>query len=168
MSDRVRRAGRELGESEKTLRVLKNLHENILRSLTSGLITLNLQGKVISANKTGRDILGVGGEQELLGRDLSSIISGMRISEFASRQREQTSYTRPDGKTLTLGFSSSDLKDTDEVVQGYIIIFQDLTEIKELEERLRTSEKMAILGQLSAGLAHELRNPLSAISGTIE
>lgn len=168
LSDRIRSAGRELGESEKTLRVLKNLHENILQSLTSGLITVDLDGSIISVNKTGREILGLSGERGLLGRDLSSVISGLQISQISSSHREQTTYTRPDGRTLMLGFSSSDLKDTDEAVQGYIIIFQDLTEVKQLEERLRTSEKMAILGQLSAGLAHELRNPLSAISGAVE
>jgi len=168
LSDRLRSTGRELGESEKTLRVLKNLHENILESLTSGLLTLDLQGKIISLNKTGRDILGEGDEQNLLGRDLSSVISGLQASNFSSSQREQIPYTRPDGRTLTLGFSFSDLRDTNRELQGHIIIFQDLTEVKELEERLMTSEKMAVLGQLSAGLAHELRNPLSAISGAVE
>jgi two-component system, NtrC family, sensor histidine kinase PilS len=168
LSDRLRLTGRELGESKKTLRVLKNLHENILESLTSGLLTLDLQGKIISVNKTGRDILGKGDGSHLLGSDLSSLISGLQIRNFSSSQREQISYTRPDGRTLTLGFSSSDLRDTEQELQGYIIIFQDLTEVKELEERLMTSEKMAVLGQLSAGLAHELRNPLSAISGAVE
>ncbi len=168
LSDRIRLAGRELGESEKTLRVLKNLHENILESLTSGLLTLDLQGKIISLNKTGREILGELDGQNLLGKDVSSIIPGLQVDNFSSSQREQISYTRPDGRTLTLGFSSSDLRGTDQELQGYIIIFQDLTEVKELEERLMTSEKMAVLGQLSAGLAHELRNPLSAISGAVE
>jgi two-component system, NtrC family, sensor histidine kinase PilS len=168
LSDRLRLTGRELGESKKTLRVLKNLHENILESLTSGLLTLDLQGKIISVNKTGRDILGKGDGSHLLGSDLSSLISGLQIRNFSSSQREQISYSRPDGRTLTLGFSSSDLRDTEQELQGYIIIFQDLTEVKELEERLMTSEKMAVLGQLSAGLAHELRNPLSAISGAVE
>lgn len=168
LSDRIRLTGHELGEREKTLRVLKNLHENILESLTSGLLTLDLQGKIISVNKTGREILSEESGQNLLGRDISSIISGIQAPNFSSSQREEISYTRPDGKMLTLGFSFSDLRDTDQELQGYIIIFQDLTEVKELEERLMNSEKMAILGQLSAGLAHELRNPLSAISGAVE
>ena len=144
--------------------MLKNLHENILQSLTSGLITVDLDGSIISVNKTGREILGLSGERGLLGRDLSSVISGLRISQMSSSHREQTSYTRPDGRTLTLGFSSSDLKDTDEAVQGFIIIFQDLTEVKQLEERLRTSEKMAILGQLSQGsrMSSATRSPPSA------
>lgn len=168
LSDRLRLTGRELGESEKTLRVLKNLHENILESLTSGLLTLDLNDNIISVNKTGRDILGIEDEGNMLGRDLRNIIPDFHMTSFGSGQRDQITYTRPDGRSLTLGFSSSELRDMGEGLQGHIIIFQDLTEVKELEERLMTSEKMALLGQLSAGLAHELRNPLSAISGAVE
>lgn len=168
LSERFRTAGRELGESERSLRILQNLHENILQSLTSGVITLDLDGRVISVNKTGLEILGIGSEGELFGKDLSNFMSGLHMEELTSKKREQMLYSRPDGKKLTLGFSSSDLKGTEDETQGYIIIFQDLTEVKELENRLRTTEKMALLGQLAAGLAHELRNPLSAISGAVE
>ncbi|MEW6145350.1 MAG: ATP-binding protein [Thermodesulfobacteriota bacterium] len=168
LSERFRAAGRELGESERSLRILQNLHENIIQSLTSGVITLNLDGRIISANKAGLDILGINGEDKILGKDLSQFMTGLHLDDLVSKKREQMLYTSPDGRMVTLGFSSSELRDTEEKAQGYIIIFQDLTEVKELEDRLRTSEKMALLGQLAAGLAHELRNPLSAISGAVE
>ena len=168
LSERFRTAGRELGESERSLRILRNLHENIIQSLTSGVITLNLDGKIISANRTGLEILGIRAEDKILGKDLGQFMSGLHLEDLVSKKREQMLYTAPDGRMVTLGFSSSDLKDTDDKTRGYIIIFQDLTEVKELEDRLRTSEKMALLGQLAAGLAHELRNPLSAISGAVE
>jgi len=168
LSERFRTAGRELGESERSLRMLQNLHENIIQSLTSGVITLDLEGKIISANRTGLEILGISAEDKILGKDLGQFMSGLHLEDLVSKKREQMLYTAPDGRMVTLGFSSSDLKDTDEKTRGYIIIFQDLTEVKELEDRLRTSEKMALLGQLAAGLAHELRNPLSAISGAVE
>jgi len=168
LSERFRTAGRELGESERSLRILRNLHENIIQSLTSGVITLNLDGKIISANRTGLEILGISGEDKILGNDLGQFMTGLHLEDLVSKKREQMLYTTPDGGMVTLGFSSSDLKDTDDKTHGYIIIFQDLTEVKELEDRLRTSEKMALLGQLAAGLAHELRNPLSAISGAVE
>lgn len=168
LSERFRTAGRELGESERSLRILRNLHENIIQSLTSGVITLNLDGKIISANRTGLEILGISGEDKILGKDLGQFMTGLHLEDLVSKKREQMLYTTPDGSMVTLGFSSSDLKDTDDKTHGYIIIFQDLTEVKELEDRLRTSEKMALLGQLAAGLAHELRNPLSAISGAVE
>lgn len=168
LSERFRTAGKELGESERSLRILQNLHENILQNLTSGVITLNLDGKIISANRTGLEILGIKSEDKILGKDLSHFMSGLHLEDLVSKKREQMLYSAPDGRKVTLGFSTSDLKDTEERTQGYIIIFQDLTEVKQLEDRLMTSEKMALLGQLAAGLAHELRNPLSAISGAVE
>ncbi|HKQ32427.1 MAG TPA: ATP-binding protein [Thermodesulfobacteriota bacterium] len=168
LSDRFRATGRELGESEKSLRILQNLHQNIIESLTSGMITLDLGGRIISINRTGLEILGINGEDRILGKDLGKFMSGLHLEDLVSKKREQMLYTAPDGRMVTLGFSTSELKNTEDKTQGYIIIFQDLTEVKELEDRLRTSEKMALLGQLAAGLAHELRNPLSAISGAVE
>jgi two-component system, NtrC family, sensor histidine kinase PilS len=168
LSERFRTTGRELGESERTLRILQNLHENILQSLTSGVVTLDLYGRIISVNRTGLDILGIKSEEHILGKDLSNLMKGLHIEDLISKKREQMLYSAPDGRKVTLGFSSSELKDTEEETRGYIMIFQDLTEVKELEDRLRNSEKMALLGQLAAGLAHELRNPLSAISGAVE
>jgi len=168
LSERIRITRQELGESAKSFMILKNLHENILQSLTSGVITLDLQGRVISINKMGLEILEISGEDKVLLNNLTCLMPSFEIEELISKKREQMLYSTPDGKKLALGFSSSVLRDSEGQMRGYIIIFQDLTEIKELENRLRTSEKLALLGQLSAGLAHELRNPLSAISGAVE
>jgi two-component system sensor histidine kinase PilS (NtrC family) len=168
LSERVITTRKELGESAKSFQTLKNLHEKILQSLTSGVITLDLRGSIISINRAGLEILEISGEDKLLRKDIISIMPGVRIEEILSKKREQMQYTTPGGRDITLGFSSSVLRDEEGTMKGYIIIFQDLTEVKELEGRLQTSEKMALLGQLSAGLAHEIRNPLSAISGAVE
>jgi two-component system sensor histidine kinase PilS (NtrC family) len=168
LSERVITTRKELGESAKSFQTLKNLHEKILQSLTSGVITLDLRGSIISINRAGLEILEISGEDKLLRNNINSIMHGVRIEEILSKKREQMLYTTPGGRGITLGFSSSVLRDEEGAMKGYIIIFQDLTEVKELEGRLQTSEKMALLGQLSAGLAHEIRNPLSAISGAVE
>jgi Signal transduction histidine kinase len=103
-----------------------------------------------------------------LGKRVGLPAAGLEGRGAFVERREEILYSTPDGRELSLGFSSSVLRDTEGDMQGYIVIFQDLTEVKKLEERFRISEKIALLGQLGAGLAHEIRNPLSAISGTVE
>jgi two-component system sensor histidine kinase PilS (NtrC family) len=169
LSERVRTTRRELGESRERLSLLKNLHENILQSLESGVITLNLDGRIISVNRTALKILGIQSEDYVLGKDISSCFIGItNVEELISRKREEFFYITPEGKGIVLGFSCSILNDSQDNKIGYIVIFQDLTDIREMEQRLRDSEKMALLGQIAAGLAHEIRNPLSAIGGSIE
>lgn len=168
LSKNVSVTRKELIESKENLILLKNLHENILQSITSGVLTADIRGRLISLNKTALEILGIGEENKALGMELSSLMPGLKIEELLSKRREEIIYPAPDGRELVLGFSSSVLRNAQGSMQGYIIVFQDLTEVKELEERFKISEKMSILGQLGAGLAHEIRNPLSAISGTVE
>lgn len=168
LSERVRLARIELGESKRSLDILQNLNDNILRSLDSAVITLDLEGKITSANRKSLEILNIGNIEDILNKHLSIYIQGIDVEEIISKKREQILYTTSHGEMLTLGFSSSVLTDEDNDILGYILIFQDLTEIKILEDKLRHSEKLAILGKLSSGLAHEIRNPLAAISGAIE
>ena len=168
LSERVRLARIELGESKRSLNILQNLNDNILRSLDSAVITLDLEGKITSANRKSLEILNIGNIEDIFNKHLSIYIQGIDVEEIISKKREQILYTTSHGKMLTLGFSSSVLTDEDNDILGYILIFQDLTEIKILEDKLRHSDKLAILGKLSTGLAHEIRNPLAAISGAIE
>ncbi|MGI9534032.1 MAG: two-component system sensor histidine kinase NtrB, partial [Thermodesulfobacteriota bacterium] len=151
-----------------SLTILQNLHQNILQSLTSGVVTLDLDEKVISINKSGLEILVIKSEEEIVNKKFESFLPDISILELIEQKRNQINYYTPAGKNLILGLAASLLKDDSNNTRGYTVIFQDLTEIRNLEERLRSSEKLAILGQLSGGLAHELRNPLSAISGAIE
>ena len=168
LAQKIKIAHEKLGISEKSLNILQNLHQNILQSLTSGVVTLDLDEKVISINKSGLDILDIKSEEEIVDKKFESFLPDISIEDLIEQKRNQINYFTPAGKNMILGLAASLLKDESNKVRGYTVIFQDLTEIRNLEERLRSSEKMAILGQLSGGLAHELRNPLSAISGAIE
>jgi len=168
LATRVREAGAKLKESSESLKKLRSLHENILESITSGVITLGLDGRVISANRMAVRLLGKENARDVLDKSISTLIPAVDASEIPNWNREEVSYSAPGGSDRILGLSSSVLQDGDGNVKGHIIVFQDLTEIKELEEKLGKSEKLALLGQLAAGLAHEIRNPLSAISGALE
>ncbi|MGI9553807.1 MAG: two-component system sensor histidine kinase NtrB [Thermodesulfobacteriota bacterium] len=168
LAQKIRVAHEQLGLSEESLTILQNLHQNILQSLTSGVVTLDLDEKVISINKSGLDILDIESEDQIVNKKFENFLPDISILELIDQRRNQINYYTPAGKIMILGLAASLLKDESDSTRGYTVIFQDLTEIRNLEERLRSSEKMAILGQLSGGLAHELRNPLSAISGAIE
>lgn len=168
LSQKIKIAGEKLGKSEESFIILKNLHENILQSLTSGVITLDLEEKVISINQWALNIFEFKSHDEAIGNEFNRIINDIHISELVDKKRNQINFNTPGGKKLILGLAASLLKDDNDNTIGYTVIFQDLTEIRNLEEKLQSSERMALLGQLAGGLAHELRNPLSAISGAVE
>jgi two-component system sensor histidine kinase PilS (NtrC family) len=168
LSEKIRVAGERLGISEESLIILQNLHENILQSLTSGVVTLDLEEKIISINQWALNIFEIDNQENAIGQDFKEFVNDLHISEMVDKKRDQINFYTPGGKQLILGLSASLLKDDENKTVGYTVIFQDLTEIRNLEEKLRSSEKMAFLGQLAGGLAHELRNPLSAISGAVE
>ena len=168
LSQKIKIAGEKLGKSEESFIILKNLHENILKSLTSGVITLDLEEKIISINQWALNIFDISSPDEAIGNKFNGIVEEIQISELVDKNRNQIIFHTPGGKKLILGLSASLLRDDNENTIGYTVIFQDLTEIRNLEEKLQSSERMALLGQLAGGLAHELRNPLSAISGAIE
>jgi len=168
LSERLRLTRDELMVKGDDLRFLKNLNENVLQSLTSGLVTLDLGGKIISINRAAFEILRIDKDEVMLEKKVEDIIPNLNLSEGGLKKREEVKYRKADGRELILGFSSSPLRDTAGKICGHIIIFQDLTELKELERQVVKSEKMAMIGQLASGLAHEVRNPLSAISGAFE
>ncbi|MEA1921117.1 MAG: ATP-binding protein [Pseudomonadota bacterium] len=159
---------RRLQEATKDLKEFKDLNEHIIASIDSGLITTDQQLVVNSINQAGQTILGLE-RNNLLKHNLHEIISNLPpATENLGRQRQEVIYQQPQGSQLILGFSFTPLMKSHNHNLGWILIFQDLTELKDIEERLQASRKMAAIGRLSAGIAHEIRNPLAAISGSIE
>ncbi|MCD6292284.1 MAG: PAS domain-containing protein, partial [Deltaproteobacteria bacterium] len=159
---------KRLQEATNDLKEFKNLNEHIIASIDSGLITTNQQLIVNSINQAAETILGLE-KCKLLNRNLREIITGLpAASKQQGRQRHEIIYQQPRGTQLVLGFSFTPLMKGHDRNLGWIFIFQDLTELKDIEERFQESRKMAAIGRLSAGIAHEIRNPLAAISGSIE
>jgi two-component system sensor histidine kinase PilS (NtrC family) len=173
---------RQLGEAKTEierrqgdLRELRALNENILASLNSGLMTLDLEMNIIFFNAAAEYITGrrsdevFGAPLENLFPDLASKVQRGKSGEMPNfAPRLEGTYTHPDGELLYLGFSVSALRNAAGDLTGQIIIFQDLSQIKALEEQAKLSERMAAIGHLSAAIAHEIRNPLASISGSVE
>jgi two-component system sensor histidine kinase PilS (NtrC family) len=175
LSERVRTQGRELDERRGAVARLQALNENIIESIHSGLVTTDLAGRIRFMNRGGVEITGYSAE-EVDGRNVRELfsleegaLSETRALALAKRRvRFERRFQRRDGYEIYLGVALSSLQDRSGAPLGYIFIFQDLTEIHALEQEVRLKERMAALGEMAAGMAHELRNPLAAISGAVQ
>jgi two-component system sensor histidine kinase PilS (NtrC family) len=176
LSTELRRAGEALEQRTSDLSRLQTLHERTVESLRSGLMTLNLDGQVTSFNSeaeriTNRD------RAHVLGLDVEAVLPGIRDhlvvgsegSEAGnSNSRGRMAYRAQDQALRHLGIGTYVLRDGEVGAEGHVVIFQDVTDVVEMEANLRQSERLAAIGELSASIAHEIRNPLAAISGSIE
>ena len=172
LSAKNRQADERLTQHEAYAGDLARLHENTIRCLTSGLVTLDPAGRVTTANEVACDILGAG-RPRLLGLPLSDVLPDLpRLLDEAGPsgivRRAELTGTRPDGSLRHLGISAAPLSDHTGRVIGRVIHFQDLTELKRMEITVARAERLASIGRLSAAIAHEIRNPLASISGSIE
>ncbi len=148
------------------------LHEDIVRSLSSGLITADTNDVVVTINQAACEILGVTSRQ-VLNERIDAVLPGVGekiagLDDRSTLSRADLSVVRADESELKLGLSISPLRDNDDHVIGRILNFQDLTELRAMEAQVRNAERLATIGTLAAGVAHEIRNPLASISGSIE
>lgn len=165
---------RRLEQRSRDLARLQVLHRDVIQSISSGLLTTDLDFGLTSLNRAGEEILGRR-EQALAGQSITATglfdeESWQRYRREADRSgqiRAETEAER-DGKKMVIGFTVSPLRDGSGAQRGYLLIFQDLSEWRALEEKLRQQDRMAALGQMAAGLAHEVGNPLAAISGSVQ
>ncbi len=174
LAHNIARAELELEAKKEDLADLQVVHRDVIESISSGLVTADLEGIIKSVNRAGTEILRKG-EADLVGAPIwfSGLFSAERWSELASasgqsgKVRSEVELTYG-GTAGYVGFSISHLADADGVQRGYILIFQDLTRWRRLQEEMRVKDRMAAVGELAAGLAHEIGNPLAAISGSVQ
>jgi len=159
------------GELELTsgaLESLQVLHERIIDSMASGLISTDLEGRIAVVNPAGARMLGRA-QQELIGLPLTSLFGEMLPS--ATGLRSEMRYRRSGaakGAEQVFGVGVCSLRSGDGAVQGQLYTFTDLTEIRRLERELQMRDRMAAVGRLASGIAHEIRNPLTAIAGSAQ
>jgi two-component system sensor histidine kinase PilS (NtrC family) len=174
LTEKLRETGRELAERREDLAALQVLHRNIIDSITTGIVTTDTDGVITFMNHAAEQITGHALASQV-GRPIAAFLAEAsdflaRIDEELERRprfRFEIPYVNLQGEQLFLGMAASVLRDREGQPRGYIFIFQDLTEIRALEEELRLKDRMSVLGRMAAGMAHELRNPLASMSGSI-
>lgn len=167
--DQLKRSAETLATTRRAAADLLTLHQDIVRSLSSGLITTSPEGAILTANQVAADILRTTPGM-LSGKQITTVMPGLAgvLRGGASELRRADMIVPTVDDDLTVGVTVSPLRDVRDQIVGRVINFQDLTELKRLEAHARRTERMATLGQLAAGVAHEIRNPMAAISGSIE
>jgi two-component system sensor histidine kinase PilS (NtrC family) len=153
--------------SEAAVDELSALHQRVVESMSSGLITLDLKGRVTSANPAAEAILGRLVPPGILLQELLPLGDALPRRRGREHRFEVVLPENGRGRRI-LGGHLASLRGATGRESGQLLLFQDLTDLKALEERTRISERLAAIGQLAAGLAHELRNPLASISGCVQ
>ena len=161
-----------LEERESAFSQLDLLFRSIIESVDTGIMTTTLQGRIKTFNRAAENITGYL-LKDVENRQIRDLFPAFSVfyplhEQETNRYRRELHVVDIHGKTLNLGCSISELKDRSGRQIGYILIFQDLTDIKLMEEKLQKSKKLALIGEMAAGLAHEMRNPLASIAGSIE
>jgi len=176
LASELQRTGRALVKSTSDLQRLRELHQQTVESIMSGLLTTDSQGRVTSFNPEAERMTGLRAA-EAIGRDLEEIIPGARgliqmevdlRVRGADARRVRLSYRNRREEDLYLGLAASILRDATGQPLGHVVIFQDVTAVVGMEADLRRSERLAAVGEMAAKIAHEIRNPLASISGSIQ
>ncbi|HWN98665.1 MAG TPA: ATP-binding protein [Blastocatellia bacterium] len=176
LAERLSRSETQLATATRNLADYRLFNDRIIESMRSGLVTTDLGRHIVTFNRAAEEITGYKAN-DVRGQNVFTIFGDIerQIEVGLESIRTRTRLPRfdvgcrtADGREIHLGFSVAPLVDEAENSRGYVLTFQDLTEVMELEREVRRQERLAALGKMAAGLAHEIRNPLASMRGSVQ
>jgi len=173
LAENLRRAGEHLEQASSQIADLRALSQHVIDSLTGGLTTADPAGRVLTFNRAAERIVGLpaADARGRLAREVLQLPRGVLalIDGQGGQKGQRTEYVlaRPDGSRIDLGLTAAPLLTTGGPA-GWIFSFQDLTEAKRQEREAQMQKRLAAVGEMAAGIAHEIRNPLASMTGSIQ
>lgn len=166
LSERLKQTEAVLSKTAQDYDRLQSLYKQIFDDITTGIITVNEHGEITSFNRASEDITGYS-QSEVIGQKLEKLFPDF-ITKVDNSFRQAGSLTKKNGNRIPVGYSWTKLNLPDTNENSRVYTMQDLSQIKKMENQVRQAEKMAAIGEMAAGVAHEFRNPLAAVSGAAQ
>lgn len=173
LAERLRSADARLEHASHQIEDLRAFNEYVIDGLPSGLVTADAEGRILTYNRAAAAITGIPAEQAI-GQDAGEVLqlppdTRRRLSTLAHTRslRVEFEYRTGDGRVLDIGLMVTMIA-LPNGLRGYLFTFQDVTELRRLERSARLQQRLAVVGEMAAGIAHEIRNPLAAISGSMQ
>ena len=173
LAERLRSADAQLKDASNQIEDLRAFNEYVIDSLLSGLISTDADGRILTFNRAASVITGLP-QQQAIGNDVRDVLQlsdpvrqRLRALPDARSIRADVAYHMGDGRMIDVGLTATTLAFPDGRT-GYLFTFQDVTTVKRLERDARLQQRLAAVGEMAAGIAHEIRNPLASMSGSIQ
>jgi len=175
-NEQLSRTDANLALANRKLNDIRAFSERVIDSISSGLVTIDLQHQIISFNRAAEEITGFQASQ-VIGKHLNALFPTISDQLEAGKEillgghglsRLNLDCTTAEGRQIQLGFSISPLTAVSGEITGFVLPFQDLTDVMRLERDVRRQDRLAALGRVAAAIAHEIRNPLASMRGAVQ